>query len=107
MLNNTECDYDFSDPALPDPHANDEDRAADLLLELIAIFEGDPLRSRVSSRKELNQATDILLQLESLHINRSSDAWAEITRLKRIWKHRIEGQHDVDRWMIDHRRPIY
>lgn len=97
----TELDYNFDEPA-GDPHTQDEAEAADLIIRLRALFE-----HRVSTRSQLNTATDILYQVERLHINRQSDAWREVERLKRIWKTRLRAQEDIDRWMIQHGHTTY
>jgi hypothetical protein len=101
MNSDTELDYNFDEPA-DDPYTRDEDRAADFIIQLRALFE-----RRVSTRSQLNTATDILYRVERLHINRQSDAWTEVQRLKRIWKTRLRAQEDIDRWMIKHGHPTY
>jgi|HubBroStandDraft_6_1064221.scaffolds.fasta_scaffold78951_2 hypothetical protein len=102
MNANTECDYDFSDPALPDFHAGDEDRAADLIERLQQLFVG-----HVSTRGQLSEATNILYRLEGLRINRASAAWGEVLRLKAIWKRRIQAQDSIDNWCYSHGYAAY
>jgi hypothetical protein len=97
MSTDTELDYKFDEPA-DDPHAQDDNKAADLIIRLLGLFERP-----VSTKSQLNTDTDILYQLESLHINHQSVAWSEVERLKRIWKTRLRAQDDVDRWMIEGR----
>lgn len=101
MNTNTDCDYDFDEPA-DDPHAQDEDKAADLIIRLQQLFEG-----HISTRGQLSEATNILYRLQGLRINRSSDAWGEVERLKRIWKHRIRAQEDIDNWCTSHGYAAY
>jgi hypothetical protein len=102
MNANTELDYDFSDPALPDPHANDEDIAADLIERLQVLLAG-----HVSTRGQLSEATNIFYRLEGLHINHTCDAWPEMLRLKRIWKRRIQAQNGIDHWCTSHGYAAY
>jgi hypothetical protein len=97
-----DLDYDFSDPALPDPHEHDIAKAQDIILVLMRMFEG-----RVSTRRDLNDATDMFLMLEKLRINRSSDAWGEVLRLKRIWKKRIDAEEGIDNWCTSHGYAAY
>jgi hypothetical protein len=101
MNADTELDYNFDEPA-DDPHAQDENKAADLIIRLLGVFERP-----VSTKSQLNTATDILYQLERLHINHQSDAWSEVERLKRLWKTRLRAQEDVDRWLIARGHPLY
>lgn len=101
MNTDNELDYNFDEPE-DDSHRQDENEPADLIIRLRILFE----RS-VSTRGQLNAATDILYQLEGLHINHQSDAWREMERLKRMWKTRLRAQEDIDRWMIQHGHPIY
>jgi hypothetical protein len=95
-------DCDFNEEAW-DQAERDQDHVVCLLLELKTLLD-DKL---VNSRAELGRCTQMLYGLEGLHINRRSDANDEIQRLKRIWKHRLEAQDDIDRWMIAHGHPLY
>lgn len=97
----TELDCNFDEPA-DDPHSQDEDEAADLIIRLRILFERP-----VSTRSQLHTATNILYQVERLCINRQSDAWREVERLRRMWKTRLQAQDDIDRWMIQHGHPPY
>jgi hypothetical protein len=94
-------DEDFDEPAINDPN-HYEDIAAELIPVLQQMFE-----RRVSNRRQLNDATDMFYVLEGLRINRASEAWGEVLRLKRIWKYRLSAQDDIDRWMIEHGHPLY
>jgi hypothetical protein len=98
---NTECDYDFNEP-IADPHARDEQKAAEIIPVLQQMFERP-----VSNRRQLNDATDMFYILEGLRINRASEAWGEVLRLKFIWKYRLSAQNDIDRWMVEHGHPLY
>jgi hypothetical protein len=79
-----------------------EDACRPVLVTLQRLFE-----RRVSSKRGFNDATQLLLMLESLRINRRSDAYSEYLRLKNIWRKRQEAQWDIDRWMIRKGYPIY
>src|ERR1700733_5298592 len=91
---------EFDEPTV-DNQRNDIDRAAELLPVLQELF-----KSTVISRRNLQYATNVLCQLESLHINRASEAHGELLRLRRIWKKRIDAQNYVDRWLIEHGHPV-
>jgi hypothetical protein len=73
----------FDEP-IDDPHANDIPKAQGLILTLQRMFQ-----RHASTPRDLRDATEMFILLEKLHINRSSDAWAEVERLKRIWNRRI------------------
>jgi hypothetical protein len=90
-------DYDFyaSEPE------RDKPRAATLLCNLQQMFD-----RRVSSRKDLRDATQMLYRLEGLRIHPASAAYQELDRLRAIWKHRLSAQDDIDRWMIRHGHPV-
>ena len=94
-------DYDFSDPAI-DLHEDDVEKAQAIILVLMRMFE-----HRVSSRRDLRDATQMFYQLEGLHINHSSDAWGEVERLKRIWKTRLRAQDGIDHWCTSHGYAAY
>jgi hypothetical protein len=84
-------------------HYHDEGWAAELIIALKQLFDD---RS-VSSRRDLTYATSVLAALEGLPINRASEAYGELERLRRIWKNRLRAQEDIDRWMIQHGHPLY
>ena len=92
----------FTKPA-PNNQANDEHRAAELIIALKQVFDN----TSVSSRRDLNYATNALCALEGLHVNWALEAYGEIERLRRIWKTRLRAQEDIDRWMIQHGHPPY
>jgi hypothetical protein len=79
--------------------ARDEEKAAQLILELKVIFDNHPLPP---SSRELAYAARLLATLEGLHLNRASEAYGEIERLRRVWKKRRRAQDDIDCWMIEH-----
>jgi hypothetical protein len=97
------ADTEFNDAALTGLHEDDENKAAEILLILKRLFDD----RKVSSKRELNDATRLFCTLEGLHINRRSDAYGEIERLKRVWKTRQMAQADIDRWMIQKGYPLY
>lgn len=99
-MNNTASAYDFDEPA---GHVPDEDKAAEMILSLKQMFDD----TSVSSRRDLASATRLLASLEDLHINRASEAYAEINRLKAVWQKRRRAQDDIDRWMVEHGHPVY
>ena len=88
---------DLTKPATNN-HDHDEDRAAELIIALKQLFDDRP----VSSHRDLTYATSVLAALEGLYINRASEAYGELDRLRQVWKNRLRAQEDVDRWMIEH-----
>jgi hypothetical protein len=99
-MNNNASTYNSDEPA---GHVPDEDKAAEMIHILKQMFDG----TSVSSRRDLTSATRLLAALEDLHINRASEAYAEINRLKAVWKKRRRAQDDIDRWMVEHGHPVY
>jgi hypothetical protein len=92
---------DFAKPATTN-HDHDEYRAAKLIIALKQLFDDVP----VSCRRDLTYATGLLAALEGLRINRASEAYGEIDRLRRVWKKRLRAQEDVDRQMVERGHPL-
>jgi hypothetical protein len=97
---------DFAKPTVnnDDPHsltANEKKSG-----RLIFLLQ-KTLGCAVSSKRDLNKASQLLLSLESLDINPASLAYQELERLRNIWTKRLRAQEDLDRWLIAHGYPIY